>query len=159
VKAIDQSPEHGFEQVGSPQSLRRKLSSSPASGLNPRRPSCRSHSGKQLLQQGRQIGSRQGLAGAGRRWQFGGMEDSAEARRSVHCIAVDLLEPVAHHGRQVGAAQQGADQGPDVANGVRTSWVRASSRASFAVGWMRRLLVPLAGAAWTTGWQGDARRH
>jgi len=86
------------------------------------------------------------------------MEDQAEAVDLFTAFAVDLLEPVAHHGRQVGAAQQGADQGPD--RGQRRAHLvgEGLKQGQLAAGWMRRLLVP-GGGGLDHGLQGDARRH
>jgi len=133
-EAIDQSPEQWFSsRLGS--LITGEADSSISSfRTNPRRPSCRSHSGKQLFCSRDRQNFRfraQGLAGAGggacsSRWKI-----QAEAVDPVQCIPLShLLEPVAQPtaGRWCGAAGKRNQGSGSWGHGVaQTSWVRASA--------------------------------
>jgi len=81
------------------------------------------------LPAGSQIGSRQALAGRGRALHSAAWKIRPEAVDlfSLHSLSI-CSSRLAHHEAQVRAAQQGADQVPIVANGVRTSWVEGPSK-------------------------------
>jgi len=155
-EAIDQIPRAWFSsRLGSLITGAKLILRSPASGLIPAAPAAAPRGSSFFAAGSRQIGSRQGLAGAGAALQFGGM-GKIRPKRSICSRAIRCRSARAGGAprRQVGAAQQGRIRVRIVANArAQPSWGEGISRASSPFGWMRRLLV-LAGAGLEHGLQG-----
>jgi len=124
VKRSIKSPSMVFEQGWVTHHWRKLILDLQLQGLNPRRPAAAPQR-QQLLQAGSPDRFAPGLGWAAAALQFGGMEDRPKRSIcSLHSLS-DLLEPVAQHGRQVGAAQgREADQRPDrgAQRACATSW-------------------------------------
>ena len=87
------------------------------------------------------------------------MEDQAEAIDLLTAFAIDLLQPLAYQGGEIGAAQQGANQGANGGQGGTHLMGEGLKQGQFTAGARLRLLAltavhqGLEGHAWSHGGQ------